>query len=504
MRRRALALALVLALAAGLAGCGGESAPEQSSAPAVQPEVSQTKGEAQPITLAAYPEQSFHPAQTQNRLNLSLAPLMYEGLFELDPSFQPQPVLCRDYTVSEDGLTWTFTLQEGVTFSDGTPLTAELAAQALELARTGSGMYTGRFNCVSAISASESGQLVITLRYPNSALPALLDVPITLGADSRPLGTGPYVLREGADGTLSLELRRDWWQGLDMPQQTISLLPISQADTLIHGLDGGYLTLLSTDLTATGSLGYAGTYEVVDYGTTGMVYLAFNTARGVFRDALARRAVAAAVDRDTLAGSVYSGHAVAARLPVHPFSPLYDEELSGQLTEGEDAQDLFRQARLEQRSVTLVVNRENSYKNAAAQAVARQLEELGMTVELSSLSWDDYVSALERGEFDLYLAEVSLTADFDLTPLAGSGGSANYGRWSDRETDQLLSAFLAAPEGEQRLQAAGALYTHLHQSAPLVPLCFKNGCVLTQWGRISNLTPTRGNIFYQMDRWVLN
>ena len=85
----------------------------------------------------------------------------------------------------------------------------------------------------------------------------------------------------------------------------------------------------------------------------------------------------------------------------------------------------------------------------------------------------------------------------------GSAGSANYSRWSSRETDQLLSAFLAAAE-EERDQAAQALYTQLAQQAPLVPLCFKNGSVLTQWGRISNLTPTRGNIFYQMDQWVLN
>ena len=423
MRRRALALALALALAAGLAGCGGESAPEQSSAPAVQPEVSQTKGEAQPITLAAYPEQSFHPAQTQNRLNLSLAPLMYEGLFELDPSFQPQPVLCRDYAVSEDGPDLDLHPSGGRHLLRRDPPHRRAGGpgpgagphgerdvhRALQLRLSYLRQRERAAGHHPALPQQRSARPAGCAHHPGRGQP--------------PPGHRALCAAEGADGTLSLELRRDWWQGLDMPQQTISLLPISQADTLIHGLDGGYLTLLSTDLTATGSLGYAGTYEVVDYGTTGMVYLAFNTARGVFRDALARRAVAAAVDRDTLAGSVYSGHAVAARLPVHPFSPLYDEELSGQLTEGEDAQDLFRQARLEQCSVTLVVNRENSYKNAAAQAVARQLEELGMTVELSSLSWDDYVSALERGEFDLYLAEVSLTADFDLTPLAGSGGA---------------------------------------------------------------------------------
>lgn len=52
------------------------------------------------------------------------------GSSAVDASFQAQPLLCSGYTVSEDGLTWTFTLREGITFSDGTPLTGTVAAQA--------------------------------------------------------------------------------------------------------------------------------------------------------------------------------------------------------------------------------------------------------------------------------------------------------------------------------------------------------------------------------------
>lgn len=112
------------------------------------------------------------------------------------------------------------------------------------------------------------------------------------------------------------------------------------------------------------------------------------------------------------------------------------------------------------------------------------------------------MAALERGNFDLYLGEVRLTADFDLSPLLSSGGSLNYGGYADAETDTLLAAFRAAAESS-RPAAAADLCAHLAQTVPLVPLCFKNGSVLTHWGDLSGLTPTQQNVFYGFDGWEL-
>ena len=97
-----------------------------------------------PFTLAFYPEYTLHPARAANRANLTLGSLLYEGLFSVDASFQAQPLLCSGYTVSEDGLTWTFTLREGITFSDGTPLTGTVAAQALRDAMAPDSHYAQR------------------------------------------------------------------------------------------------------------------------------------------------------------------------------------------------------------------------------------------------------------------------------------------------------------------------------------------------------------------------
>ena len=130
---------------------------------------------------------------------------------------------------------------------------------------------------------------------------------------------------------------------------------------------------------------------------------------------------------------------------------------------------------------------------AAAQRIVDQLSGAGVSISLERLSWTEYLAALERGDFDLYLAEVRLTADFDLTQLVGTRGGLNYGGWSDPSTDGLLSAFRAAG-AELRSSAAASLCSHL----------IKNGSVLTQWGRLSGLDPVRDNVFHGLENWVLD
>ena len=80
--------------------------------------------------------------------------------------------------------------------------------------------------------------------------------------------------------------------------------------------------------------------------------------------------------------------------------------------------------------LVFLVNSENSSKVAAAQRIVDQLSGAGVSISLERLSWTEYLAALERGDFDLYLAEVRLTADFDLTQLVGTRGGLNYGGWS--------------------------------------------------------------------------
>jgi len=454
-----------------------------------------------PFTLAYYPSSSLDPLVTENKTNLTLAPLLCEGLFRLDNTFFPEAQLCHSYTVSEDGLVWSFTLVSNATFSDGTPLTGALAAQSLQRAAVATSNYAARLAGVSSI-AGEGNTVTIVLSSPNHRLPALLDIPIVLETAVGPLGTGPYVLST-ADGTAALTLRSGWWQNTILPITQIPLAAIASTDDLIAAFDAGEISLLDADLLGTNSLGYSGNYEIWDYATSTLVYLGLNAASGPMKDTALRCAISLAIDRDTITGISYANHAVSAVLPVHPSSADFVPSLAS--TAGYQPEQAV--AALETISLStplrLLVSSENTTRVAAAQNIATQLSDIGIPVEIQKLPWEEYLTALQRGNFDLHLAEVLLTADFDLTQLLSSGGSINYGRWQNETTDALLSGFRAAQDSA-RTAAAQSLYTHLLEEMPIVPLCFKNGSVLTQWGQISGLNPVQRNVFYGLEQWGLS
>ncbi len=173
--------------------------------------------------------------------------------------------------------------------------------------------------------AAANGMVTVTLSRANGALPALLDIPI-VKETGRPLGTGPYVLA----GTG----RTSRWKpaptgGRARPcRDTIPLRAIQEADDLIHAFDTRDIALVSTDLTGTNALGFSGSFAAVDYPTSTMLYVGFNTADGPCRSAQVRQALLRGFDRAAVSTAQFSRHAQPAALPVSPASPLYDEALA--------------------------------------------------------------------------------------------------------------------------------------------------------------------------------
>lgn len=504
---------LLLVLLSLLAGCGRPV--EHAATPAPGPEP--------PPTTAPVAEEfslprtggSLHPILGANRVNLTLASLVWEGLFKLDAAFAPQNVLCSTYTVSEDGLTWTFLLRDGITFSDGTPLTPDDAAYSIQLAKSPDSRFSARLACVQSAKA-ENGGVAVKLNWRNGSLPALLDIPIVRGESEQPLGTGPYAVEgEGADS--ALVAAPGWWQEKTLPITRIPLRIVPEADDLIAAFDAGTIALVTADLTGTSSFGYAGNYETWDYPTSTLLYVGFQTNQGSpCADPALRRALIHGFDRSTVAGALYAWHAEAAALPVHPRSALCDDaladtlayspqRLAALLTEagyGENADGLLAKGR-DLLVLDFVVNTDNSFRLGAAEYLAGELTKAGITVNLRKLSWNDYQNALASGDFDLYLGETVLTADFDPAALVSAGGALNFGGYADAETEQLLSAFQAA-SGDGRKAAADALYAKLAQTVPIAAIAFKNQSVLTQWGMVSGLTPTMQDPFYGMENWDIN
>ncbi len=510
MRRR-LSLLLAVCLGLTLLGCGQED-PAPSPSETASPVPSRAP-EAVQFSLAYEPAAALHPITGESQVNQDLTGLVYQGLYELDNQFVPQPVLAESAAPAEDGYSWTISVKSGVVFSDGTPLTAQHAAQSLDLART-SALYAARLSAVTGVAAADDVTLTVYLSAPNGNLPALLDVPIVLErADApAPLGTG-YYQYELAGERLYLQANPNHSAAAALPYAVIPLAAVSGANERIAAFDSGDVTAVTTEFSAAYALGYSSSYETCDYPTTSLLYVGFKTTGGACQTAAVRQAFAKAFDRKTLAQVQLSGHADPACLPMPSVCKDYDEQSAALLgrdlegaaallaqagyERGEEDQLLYR--RNEALAVTLLVNSDNESRQAVAEALAQALQGLGVSVTLSTLPWNEYIAALTAGRFDLYIGEVCLTGDFDPAPLLT--GALNYGGYENWALTQALGTWRAA-RGEERTQAAQALWAQFAQDVPIAPLCFKRGSLLVRWGMVSGLQPTRANPFYRMEEWT--
>ena len=125
--KRITALFLCLGLIAALfSGCGGEEKAYVPTGDALlmegeEPPEKNTNDTPQEFSMVYYPKRDLNPLRSHDHTNRALFSLIYQGLFAVDRNYEAVPILCKNYRISPDNKTWTFYLEEGVTFSDGTP-----------------------------------------------------------------------------------------------------------------------------------------------------------------------------------------------------------------------------------------------------------------------------------------------------------------------------------------------------------------------------------------------
>ena len=501
-------LALFLTLGLLLAGCGqqqaaesGEPSPSLAPSPTSSPSPAADDGR---FSLAWSAAAGLNPYSCTARDNRLLLPLLYEGLFVLDTAFAAQPQLCDSYSVSEDGLVWTFTLKSGLSFWDGSALTVEDVLASFTAAQS-SAAYSARFADISAFAASEDGgSLQVTLSQPNGRLPNLLSFPIVQAgteADSVPVGTGPYSLAE--DQLQAYSGHRDYAQ---LPFSEIYLREVS-SDGVAAALSSGQLDLYVQDLPEVDSLERLNQLELRHVYTTELYYFGFNVQAGrYFSNTQARLAVAQALDRDSLIQSAFLNCLTPSALPLHPATALYDSNLAAALEPQQDpAEDAagLPAGTSDSDGLDFIVCTADSCKLAAARSFCETLQAAGYAITLRELEETEFLAELEAGNFDLYLASVRLSPDFDLSALLSSEGSLNYGGVSDLVLDGHLANFRAAGTETQAAMAA-ALCRYIGESCP-IPIALGAGARLQPPGaQIQGLSPIGDNLFYDLCSWTVN
>lgn len=292
---------------------------------------------------------TLDPRVTQSRHEEQFIAQIFEPLIAADAEGEFYPGLAEAWEVSEDGLCWTFSLREGVTFHDGTPLNAEAvkftfdSIQNPELGSQGAIDILGPYAGTEVIDDS-TAQVCFERPYA-SALNAFSENELAivsptavqeLGNDGfarNPVGTGPFQFVSWEEGRqIVLERNPDYnWapefylqQGPSEVEQVIFRF-IPDASTRMAALEAGEINiadlLTPLDLLALES---AADFETMLGNVAGLPFgILFNTSRGPLQELAVRQAFMQAVDRPTLAENLFFGFADAAYGPLSSSTPLY-------------------------------------------------------------------------------------------------------------------------------------------------------------------------------------
>jgi len=465
-----IALTMLLLTACGGGGDNGETtdAPTTTS-----PAQTDTSGEAndRPLRLPYSSSDSLHPFEAKLSMNRRVASLVYDSLYTVDASYKAQRSLAS--SESAETLSLTVKLRKAV-FSDGTALSADDVAASFINAKK-SGEYKQRLKNFTSCKAQGKDTVVFTLAKGDPYATACLDFPV-LPADGKgkdglpPIGSGKYVIKE-KQGSPVLAPNPRWREKTEYGAKSIILTNITDPSTLAEGVGIGSISFATADL-ASGTAKRVSA-RTVQLPMNNLVYLACNNNKRALAEPKLRQAISLLLDREDLARGAFQGNARPADTPFNPAWYAL-ENPAAQQQKRDAAQKLLDEAgaagkQLQQTTLTLLVNKNNTAKSECARRIMNALQVGGLKVTLKSLPPAEYKAAAGSGAFDLLLGEVRLTNNMDLSALFQQDGGAHFG---------IDSAGRAAQSYGELRRGAVTLEAFLEVFAadmPFVPLMYRGG-----------------------------
>ena len=345
-----LTAVLVVSMAAlALAGCSGSNASPAATTESTDSTIATPSGPIDggtlDIAVAAAPSKWAPNSGPWTTDELQAARAVYDRLMVRDSNDQPVPELLSKASANSNFTSWTLVVREGVTFSDGSPLTSEIVAFNLR-AQQADPSNTDLLAPISAITTPDAQTVVVSMFTPWSTFPQLLTTrlgtiaaPATLlGFDPRPIGTGPFMWFgvDGAGITIVVKNPTYWKKGLPH-LDAVRFLPIPEAADRVTAALEGKVGMVAIDeprqlqrLETVPNREEKITLHDDRNAERPKVNIAFETGRAPFDRISARRAVALATDRAEILSKAFAGQGSIARGMVSDTSPWFvDHSSSG-------------------------------------------------------------------------------------------------------------------------------------------------------------------------------
>ncbi|MGB3614988.1 MAG: ABC transporter substrate-binding protein [Elainellaceae cyanobacterium] len=442
-------------------------------------------------------------------------------------------------TISEDGLTYTIPLREGVTFHDGSPFNAEVMAFSIQRFMENGGRPSFLLSeKIESVEATGDNELTITLNSPFAAFTALLTfwgttpVPMdsytieegTFQPDSF-IGTGPYQLSELSPDTVRLDVFEDYWG--DAPDNGGFDIQLFTSPANLYNafrtqdIDIAYQTLDPDQIASLEEEASDGGWQVVEAGTTVINYMMLNQNQAPLDDVKVRQAIAALIDRPLINERVFKGQSepLYSLIPTSfdIYKPVFKEEYGDGSTE--QARELLEEAGYSEDNpleLELWYPSSSTDRNLVATTLEASFEQ--QLPGLIDVQVNDVESAtawpnLDKGIYptfllnwypDFYDADTFIQPFMECktgSPETGCEEGANRSfYYSDRAND-LIEKQRAETDPEVRGEYFVALQDILAEDVPYIPLWQNKDFVFAQDG-IENVSvePTQQFLLWKIGK----
>lgn len=487
------------------AGCGGNASTQTAESTDTQTVSSIADRDTLNIVLADEIV-SLDPAYSYDNLTNQVVNQITQGLLYFDYSGQLQPQLCSSWE-AVDSTTYVYQIRDDVCFSDGSPMTMEDVLFSLnrhmdeDVASYLAWMYAN----VDSIEQTGDWEITVHLTEPDAAWQYAFAT--TAGhiiskkyyeenaeQFGQPgvgvIGTGPYVLDSWTTGSeIKLTYNENYWDKENVPQfKNIDFKIITDANTQATTLASGqadYMFDPPTEMLDTIREAENMNVEEVDGWT--VLWMAMNCQSGPFSDVNVRKAVAYALDKDSLYEGVLTENGSYAKNGMPFSSALYGSESESWTAYAETAVDekndiekakeyLAQSAYPDGFECSLYINQDSIY-NSIAVYVQSALSQIGIDVTIETKSGDEMSNIQFGSTMDYDLAIVRWTADYpdvsgQLYPLFHSSniaeGGGNTSCYSNPEVDALLEAEVASIDMKERTELMQQALTIIANDTPMI------------------------------------
>lgn len=476
--KNVLFVSMLLTLTIALGGCAGDKEAKDSN------EIAQTQtgvsadgmeGTENSSTQSTKPEEdsvadshitigipqdldSLVPSLSQGAGTQEILFNIYEGLIKPDSDGNLIPAVASDYTMSEDGLTYTFTLRDGIKFHNGNPVTVADVKYSID---TCAGLNGGEpvisaFSNIESVETPDEQTIIITLKESSSSFLAILAtveaaiVPADVDdLQTNPIGTGPYkFVSRSLQENVILERFEEYW-GEPAHIQDITLKVLADADSIVMNLEGGAVDMVAR-VSTTQAAELSDNFEVLE-GTMNLVQAVYlNNAAAPFDNELVRQALCYATNKQEILDFVSDGKGTPVGSSMFPaFGKYYIEELNDTYTTDIDkAKELLAQAGYADGfSFTMKVPSNYQQHVDTAQVVAEQLKQIGVTANIELIEWETWLNDVYQGrDFEATLVGVdasTLTAGAMLSRFR-SDAHNNFINYNNADYDAAYANALAA------------------------------------------------------------